>query len=125
MLFDSLKGIGRAFFDIFINRIETLTLDLKEDRYRFVSLLLLGASAFFILTLGIILGVFFLVLTFWESSRLLAIGILMGLFLVAGLFLFAVLVRKIKTLPGPFEGILSEFYKDREALGGRRRGDKQ
>jgi uncharacterized membrane protein YqjE len=125
MLFDSLKGIGRAFFEILINRIETLTLDLKEDRYRFVSLLLLGASAFFVLMLGIILGVFFLVLTFWASNRLLAIGILMSLFLGLGISLFALLVRKMKTLPGPFEGILSEFYKDREALGGRRRGDKR
>ena len=125
MLFDSLKGIGRAIFEIVINRIETLTLDLKEDRYRFVSLLLLGASAFFVLMLGIILGVFFLVLACWESNRLLAIGILTSLLLTLGATLFAILARKIKTLPGPFEGILSEFYKDREALGGRRRDDKR
>jgi uncharacterized membrane protein YqjE len=125
MLFDSLKGIGRAFFEILINRVETLSLDLKEDRYRFVSLLLLGASAFFVLALGVVLGVFFLVMAFWASSRLLAIGIIMAVFLSVGLSLFALLVRKIKTLPGPFEGILSEFYKDREALGGRRRGDKR
>ena len=125
MLFDSLKGIGRAFFEILINRVETLSLDLKEDRYRFVSLLLLGASAFFVLALGVVLGVFFIVMAFWASSRLLAIGIIMAVFLSVGLSLFALLVRKIKTLPGPFEGILSEFYKDREALGGRRRGDKR
>jgi uncharacterized membrane protein YqjE len=121
MILESLKGLGHAFTEILINRLETLSLDLKEDRLRFVSLLLLGTSAFFVLSLGIILGVIFLVLTFWTSNRLMVIGILMMMFLGAGLSLFALLVRRINTLPGPFEGTLSEFYKDREALGGRER----
>jgi len=124
MLVESLKGLGRAFVEILSNRLENLSLDLKEDRIRFVSLLLMGASAFFILCMGILLGVFFLVLILGASSRLLVMGILAAVFFSVGLTLFALLVRRIRDLPGAFEGTLSAFYKDREALGGRKREGK-
>jgi uncharacterized membrane protein YqjE len=125
MILESLKGLGRTFVEILGNRVETLSLDLKEDRIRFVSLLLLGASAFFVLSLGIILVVFFLVLTFWTTNRLMVIGILTAMFLCGGLILLALLVQRVRHLPGPFEGTLSELYKDRDALDVRKKGKEQ
>jgi len=118
MLLQSVMRLGRSFVGILANRVEILALDLKEDRLRFVGLLLLGATAFFVLALGVILGAFFLVFCFWESNRLLVLGILMAIFLIAGAVLFFLLARSLRTMPGPFEGTLSELYKDREALGG-------
>jgi uncharacterized membrane protein YqjE len=125
MILESLKGLGRTFVEILGNRVETLSLDLKEDRIRFVSLLLLGASAFFVLSLGIILVVFFLVLTFWTTNRLMVIGILTAMFLGGGLILLALLVQRVRNMPGPFEGTLSELYKDRDALDVRKKGKER
>ena len=125
MILESIKGLGRTFVEILGNRVETLSLDLKEDRIRFVSLLLLGASAFFVLSLGIILVVFFLVLTFWTTNRLMVIGILTAMFLGGGLILLALLVQRVRNMPGPFEGTLSELYKDQDALDVRRKGKEQ
>ena len=124
MLIESLRGLGRSFVEILANRMETLSLDLKEDRIRLVSLLILGGVTFFLLGLGIILGVLWVVLAFWEANRFLVVGVLTGLFLIAGLTLVAILVQRLKTLPGAFAGTITELDKDREALGGRgRRGD--
>jgi uncharacterized membrane protein YqjE len=116
MLLESLKGLGRTFVEILSDRLETLSLDIKEDRIRFVSLLMLGAFAFFLLSLGIILGVLWLVLTFWNSDRILVIGILTAMFAIAGLVLLFLLVRRLDRLPGAFEGTIAELDKDREAF---------
>ena len=111
-----MKGLGRTFVEILSDRLETLSLDIKEDRIRFVSLLMLGAFAFFLLSLGIILGVLWLVLTFWNSDRILVIGILTAMFAIAGLVLLFLLVRRLDRLPGAFEGTIAELDKDREAF---------
>jgi uncharacterized membrane protein YqjE len=116
MLLESIKGLGRTFVEILSDRLETLSLDIKEDRIRFVSLLMLGAFTFFLLSLGIILGVLWLVLTFWDSNRILVIGILTAMFAVAGLVLLFLLVRRLDRLPGAFEGTIAELDKDREAF---------
>lgn len=125
MLLQSLMGLGRSFVDILANRTEILALDLKEDRLRFVAILLLGACAFFVLAVGVILGLFFLVFCFWESSRLLVLGILMATFLISGVILFFLLALSLKKMPGPFQGTLSELYRDREAFGGPGKKDKR
>jgi uncharacterized membrane protein YqjE len=119
MLLDSVRGLGRTIVEILGNRLESLALDVKEDRIRLVSLLMLGAFTFFLISLGIILAVFWIILASWEGSRLLVLGILTGLFACAGGVLLFLLVTRLRNLPGAFDGTIAEFEKDREALGGR------
>jgi uncharacterized membrane protein YqjE len=123
MLLELLKSLGRNFVEILGNRLETLSLDLKEDRIRLVSLLMLGAIAFFLMSLGIIFAVFWLVVVFWERNRYLVIGISTVSFAVVGAALMVLLVVRIKNVRGAFESTISEFNKDREALGGRGKKD--
>ena len=119
MLIESLRGLGRTLVEIVGNRLESLALDVKEDRIRLVSLLMLGAFTFFMISLGIILAVFFVILASWEGNRLLVLGILAGLFAATGAVLLFLLITRLRNLPGAFDGTLAEFDKDREALGGR------
>jgi uncharacterized membrane protein YqjE len=118
MLIESVKGLGKTFVQILCTRLETLSLDIKEDRIRFVSLLVLGASTVALLTLGVVTGALWIVLAFGEANRVLVVGLLTGIFLTAGLIAMAFMIRRLTTLPGAFEGTIAELDKDREALGG-------
>jgi uncharacterized membrane protein YqjE len=119
MLVESLRGLGRTIVEILGNRLESLALDVKEDRIRLVSLLMLGAFTFFLISLGVVLAVFWIILASWEGNRLLVLGILTGLFVISGAVLLFLLVTRLRNLPGAFDGTIAEFDKDREALGGR------
>jgi len=122
MLLKSLKGLGQTFIGILRTRLEILSLDVQEARIRFVSILILGAFTFLFSALGIILGAFWLIITFWESNRLLIMGILTVTLLLCGLVLLVILIRKLKSGPRLFEGTIAELDKDTEALGDRDRG---
>jgi uncharacterized membrane protein YqjE len=118
MLIESIKGLGKTFVQILCTRLETLSLDIKEDRIRFVSLLVLGATTVALLTLGVVIGALWVVLAFGEANRVLVVGLLTGIFLTAGLIAMAFMIRRLATLPGAFEGTIAELEKDREALEG-------
>lgn len=121
MLMESLKGLGQTFVEIMRTRMEILSLDVKEARIRFVSILMLGAFTFLLLSFGIILGVFWLITAFWESNRILVMGIITAALLGCGLVLLVLLVWKLRNGPGLFEGTIAELDKDRKALGIRGR----
>jgi uncharacterized membrane protein YqjE len=121
MLLKSLKGLGMTFIEIIRTRIEILSLDVMEARVRFVSILMLGAFTFLLLSLGIILGMFWLIITFWESYRFMVMGILTVTLIGCGLVLLVILVWKLKKGPKLFEGTIAELDRDREALRDRGR----
>ena len=117
MLQETLKGLGQTFVEILSDRMETLSLDIKEARIHLVSIMILGALIYFLISLGVILGVLLLVFAFWESHRLLVLGILTAAFLGFGSIMSFLLARWLRKGPKLFEGTISELNKDREALG--------
>lgn len=120
MIFESLKRLVRTAVELVRTRLELLSLDVEEAKLRLLSILLLGAVAFFCLTFGLALGAFWLVVAFWETHRLLVLGILTGTFLGGGLVALAALAWRAKKGPRLFATTLAELGKDAEALGGRR-----
>ncbi len=122
MLINSLRMLGRSSIEIIRTRLEILSLDAKMARARQVSILMLAASTFFIFSLGIILGVFWIIIKFWDTDRLLVLAILTGAFLFIGVIMLIILILKLNNGPHLFEGTLAELEKDIEAFGGVRRG---
>jgi uncharacterized membrane protein YqjE len=120
MLLESLKGLARTAVELVQTRLDLLSLDVEEAKLRFLSILLAGAVAFFCLSIGLVMGAFWLVVAFWDSHRMMVLGLLTGAFLGGGLLALAVLAWKAKKGPRLFAGTLGELEKDREALGGRR-----
>ena len=116
MLLESIKGLGETLVEVMRVKIEILSLDVKESRIRFLSILMLGVFSLLLLSLGIILGIFWLIIAFWESDRLLVMGILSAVLLSGGSVMLAVLIWKLKNGPEPFEGTISELNKDSEAF---------
>lgn len=117
MLLESIKGLGETLIEVMRIKIEILSLDIKESRIRFISLLMLGVFSLLLLSLGIILGVFWLIIAFWESDRLLIMGVLSGVILFSGMLMLTVFLWKLKHSPEPFESSISELNKDSAALG--------
>jgi uncharacterized membrane protein YqjE len=120
MLFDSLKQLVRTAVELVRTRLELLSLDVEEAKLRFLTILLLGALAFFCLSLGAVMGAFWLVVAFWDTHRMLVLGILTGAFLGGGALALAALAWQAKRGPRLFAATLAELEKDREALGGGR-----
>ncbi len=118
MLIDSLRSLTRTLVETLRTRLELLSLDLEEARLRLLSLLLLGALAFLFFALGTVLAAFWLVAAFWDTHRLLVLGLLTGFFLGGGALALALLAWKARKGPGPFAATLEELRKDRDAMGG-------
>lgn len=120
MLLESLRRLVRTAVEVVRSRLELLSLDVEEAKLRLLSILLLGAVAFFCLSLGLVMGAFWLVVAFWDTHRMLVLGLLTGGFLGGGLLALAALAWRAKKGPRLFAATLAELEKDGEALGGRK-----
>src|ERR1700693_446929 len=117
-LFESLRNLARTFLAVVQTRIEIFASEIDEERTQLARIVVLAAIAAFCLGLAVILLVFFLVVLFWDTDRLLAIGALCGVFgaggIAACLMLRSVIAQRTKFLSAP----LAELRKDRTKLEG-------
>ncbi|MFO7810848.1 MAG: phage holin family protein [Candidatus Delongbacteria bacterium] len=125
MILKILKRLGFSSLDLIRTRLEIASLDVKEARIRLVSILIMCAFAFMLIATSIVLGIFMLVFTFWQTNLLLAIGIMTFVLALTGIVLFVIVFKKLKNGPEFFEGILSELEKDLDAIGGHQRRIKE
>src|SRR5512139_3471371 len=105
-LFESLKALSLSVIGIVHTRLELLSTDIAEAREHLVTLLLLLQLALFFLGVGVLLLALLIVVVFWESHRLLALGGVAGLFLIAGIGAAWLAMHKSRTRPRLFEASL-------------------
>jgi uncharacterized membrane protein YqjE len=117
-LLDSLRNLARTFLAIVQIRIEIFASEIDEERTRLARIALLAAAAAFCLGLAVILLVFFLVVLFWDTDRLLAIGVLAGGFAVGGIAACLGLRTAISKRPKFLSATLAELRKDGTRLEG-------
>lgn len=116
-LFESLKALSLSIVGIVHTRLELLSTDIAEAREHLITLLLLLQLALFFLGIGVLLLALLIVVVFWESHRLLALGGMTGLFLIAGAGTAWLAMHKSRTPPRLFDASLTELSKDRQHLG--------
>ena len=115
-LLGSLKSLSSLVVAIAHNRLNLLSIDLEIARERTVSVLMMVLVALFCLCFGALLLALFVVVIFWDTHRLIALGCVTGLFLLVGsIYLWRVL-RALKRMPATFEASLTELAKDFNAL---------
>jgi uncharacterized membrane protein YqjE len=103
-MFDSLRQLVTQLISLLQVRIELFTTELSGDLRRL---------AVFLALLMIITTV---IVAFWDTNRLLAVGLVALLFVVlAGLAVWQVL-RRVRNGPPLLEGTLAELRRDRAAL---------
>ena len=115
-LLGSLRSLSGLVVAIAHNRLNLLSTDLEIARERTVSVLIMVLVALFCLCFGALLLALFIVVIFWDTHRLLALGSVTGLFLlVGGVYLLRV-IRALKRMPATFEASLTELAKDYKHL---------
>jgi len=118
-LLESLTILAGTLVAIAHTRLELLSADMEEERAHFFSLLMLTLAALLCLGIGVVLATILLVVAFWDTHRLLALGALAGFFLVTGMAVWAFALHKARTKPRLFAASLSELFKDRQQVTSR------
>ncbi len=115
-LLESLKALTATLVAIVHTRLDLLASDLEEERAHLLSLLVMAMVGLFFLGVGVVLAAMLLVAAFWDTHRLLVLGLLAGTFLAAGIAAWAMAVRKARAKPKFFAASMSELLKDRQQL---------
>lgn len=115
-LLGSLKSLAALMVAIAHNRLSLLSTDLEIAREQLVSVLIMVLIALFSLCFGALLLAIFIVVIFWDTHRLLALGGVTGLFIVVGSICMWRVLRAIKAMPATFEASLEELATDFQQL---------
>ena len=115
-LLGSLKSITALAVAIAHNRLNLLSTDLEIARERTVSVLIMVLVALFCLCFGALLLALFVVVIFWDTHRLIALGGVAGLFILIGGVCLRRVIKSLKAMPATFEASLAELAKDYNSL---------
>lgn len=119
-LFESLRRLAGALVATLHTRAELLAREFERERIRITQLVLLGVGALFFLGLGALTFTMFIIVLFWDSQRLAAIGFLTVVYLAiaVGLLIYAkgIAARAAR----PFAATVAELKKDREHFRSKR-----
>src|SRR5437899_5393372 len=117
-LFESLRNLARTFLAVVQTRIEIFVSEIDEERARLARIAVLAAAAALCIALAVVLLVFLLVVLFWDTNRLLAIGVLAWAFAVGGVAACLGLRSGISQRSKFLSATLAELRKDRTKLEG-------
>ncbi len=111
----TLRRIGETVLSTFHNRLELLTLELKEEKYWLISALMLGAC---VVVFAILLVVAILITVAVLAPPEARLWLLPGICLIflAGLAASILGLRRRLLRPAPLGGTLAELKKDLECL---------
>jgi uncharacterized membrane protein YqjE len=115
-LMGSITNLVRNFVELVETRLALMALDLQETGINFLSLLILCGVVLTCVGLALVLATLFVVVIFWDSHRLLALGGAAAFFALSGAGLWLVIVSRVRGMPGLFAATRGEFAKDREWL---------
>lgn len=117
-LLHSLRHLADHLLGAAHTRLEIFATEIEEERLRLEQMLLVALAAAFCLAMGIVLCVALIVLYYWDTHRLAAVGVLALAFLAAGVALGFYLRDKARTRPKPFAVTRGELAKDQAMLRG-------
>jgi uncharacterized membrane protein YqjE len=115
-LLDSLRRLASTAVAILHTRVELLAKEFERERTRIVRLLLFGVLALFFFTLGMITLTLFIIVLFWDSQRLVAIGFLTLVYLGIAAGLVVTAKAEAARAKRPFSATVAELKKDRERI---------
>ena len=115
-LLASIRALARTALAVLQTRLELLATEFEEERARIAEVLVLAVCAAVCFTFAAFLLVLFVVVVFWDSHRLLVIGMLAGAFAAAGAILYAMIRHRAAEHPALFSASIDEIRKDRDAL---------
>jgi uncharacterized membrane protein YqjE len=117
-LLGSLRGLADGLLGSAHDRLELLTIELHEEKYRLIQTFIWISSIVFLAALAMIFVSLALVVLLWDTARLAVVTVLAFAY-VAGLIAALIGFRNhLKQQPRPFAGTLAELKHDRECIRG-------
>lgn len=118
-LLDSLRSLASTLLAAIETRIELLSVEVEEERARLAVLVVLAAITAVCFAFAALLAVLFIVVVFWDTHRLAALGGMAVIFALAGAGFLAALRRQVREGTRLFSASVAELRKDRAALDDR------
>lgn len=115
-LFESVSHLTGTLIGLVQTRLSLLATDVEQGHLQFMSMLALALTAAMAVGVGVVLTTMVIVLAFWDTHRLWALGILATFFLLVGVGAWRLALHKVRTQPKPFAASLLELSKDRAFL---------
>ena len=114
----SLRSLAATLMELVGARAELAVVELREEGELRKDMLALAAIAGLFLAMGLLLAALFVVVLFWDTHRLAAIGGTTLAYLAVAAIAFVRLRFKAAAAPPPFEATLRELAEDRKLFGG-------
>jgi uncharacterized membrane protein YqjE len=115
-LLQSLRALLATLLATVRTRGELLQAELEEERLRVAGIALFAVAGAVFLLLGVLLLSFFLILLFWDSSRVLMAGLLAFAYLSIGAGCALAVRRRSRVKSKLFAASLAELGADGERL---------
>jgi uncharacterized membrane protein YqjE len=115
-LLESLHKLAGTFFAMAQTRLEIAAGELEEERARLGRVVTLATVTAFCVAFAVNLLILLVIVLFWDTHRLLVIGLLAAAFLFGALIAGLLMRSVIADRPRLLAVTLAELRKDREAL---------
>jgi uncharacterized membrane protein YqjE len=116
----SLRALAATLLEVLGTRAELAVVELREEGERRTRMLALALVGGLFLALALLLAAQFVVVLFWDTHRLAALGAVTLAYLGVAAFAFLRLRQQKLAAPPPFEATLRELAADRDLLRGNR-----
>jgi len=114
---DSLRDLGDGLLGSLQNRLELLSVELHEEKFRLIQIFIWISAAVFSGMLAITFASITLVYLFWETARIAVLGGLTVLYTGAAVVIFVSFRRFLSRQPKPFAATINELKNDRASIG--------
>ncbi len=115
---EAARALGSSILALLRARLELVGVELAEEAERRKRMLLLVGVAAVFLAQGLLLFAFFVVVFFWDTYRLLAIGGVTLAYTGIGIAAVVRLRAAVRDSPPPFSATLAEFRNDLDMIRG-------
>ena len=112
----SLRDLGEGVIAGIEHRLELLAIEVQEEKFRLVQVLLWIGAVFFTGLLAAGFASFTLIFVFWESARLVVLSGLAGFYIAAFVAVTMAFRRFLARQPAPFAVSLHELKEDRGCI---------
>lgn len=115
-LYSSLRGFAKTSVALLRTRLELLKVETQEEIGRIRGAFFWGIAAIVLGVAGALLLAIFLTVLFWDSHRLLVIGLFTALFLSGAAVALGITLRLMRQQSQLFSASLAELRRDERAL---------
>lgn len=112
----SFRALGDGLLATVQDRLELLTVELQEEKFRLIQTFIWISAAVFTAMMAITFASLTLVYLFWESARLAVLGGLTVFYAGALVAIIVVFRRFIARQPRPFTATRQEIGEDRACI---------